>query len=110
MRGLPRARCQVLERGARWVGGCAYLRGGLPGLRKALHWDLRGVGVTQPCEHKLGASRKKAARAMPAAAGARWAGRAGEAPGTPSLTALVRDSEEFNVTAERASLAPENPR
>lgn len=40
----------------------------------------------------------------------RWAGRAGEAPRPTSLSALGRDPEELNLIAERACLAPEDPK
>ena len=45
-RGLPRVRCLVLEKGARWLWqGEVCLTGGLPGLRKAFQQDLqRGEG------------------------------------------------------------------
>lgn len=37
-----------------------------------------------------------------------WEGR--RSPQAPSLSALGRDSEKLNIIAERACLAPENPK
>ena len=42
---VPRVRCRVLDKGACWLGEEVCLRGGLPGLRKALQQNLqRGEG------------------------------------------------------------------
>lgn len=110
-RGLPRAQCRVLERGATYVRAVVSERWA-PFLRRALHRGPWWVGRPSPPrteQERVGRMQRGRQAAAGQVEGSRaplrrdrqQVGWEEEKPQGPSLSALGRDSEKLNIIAEK---------